>query len=129
VVHVIYAPHTRCFPINKQSTASISTAMASVDRLVPNVPITTLDRIRFTIDQLPTLTAKDVQLDDSCAICLTGFASILSNEVEVEASTELDADTEVQLGITRLVGCGHLFCRKESVDLLLARTKADLFIA
>ena len=91
--------------------------MNNVDGLDSNIPPTTLDRIRFTISQLPTLNAKEVELDDSCAICLSGFASILSDEAEVKQSNDFDSDTEIELGITRLVGCGHLFCRKESVVL------------
>ena len=100
--------------------------MNSIGGLDPNIPITNLDRIRHTIDQLPILTVKDVQLDDSCAICFTGFASILSDAADVQPSIDFNVDGEVELGITKLVGCGHLFCRKESVDLLLARIKADL---
>ena len=94
--------------------------MSNVDGLDSNVPITTLDRIRFAISQLPTLNAKEVQLDDSCAICVSGFASILSDEAEAKQSSDFDADTEIELGITKLIGCGHLFCRKESVMLCLS---------
>ena len=97
--------------------------MDIVGGLVPSVPMTTLDRIRLAIDQLPTLTTNDVQLDDSCAICLTGFESILSDEAEVKAANDLDVDTAIELGITRLAGCGHLFCRKESVERTFFRFK------
>jgi len=94
---------------------SLSAAMNSVDGLDISVPITTQDRIRLFIDQLPTLTPKEVQPDDSCAICLTGFSSILAAATEMRASNDFDTDAEIELGITRLVGCGHLFCRKELV--------------
>jgi hypothetical protein len=95
---------------------SLSAAMNSVDGLdiSTSVPITTQDRIRLFIDQLPTLTPKEVQPDDSCAICLTGFSSILAAATEMRASNDFDTDAEIELGITRL-GCGHLFCRKELV--------------
>jgi hypothetical protein len=89
--------------------------MNSVNGLDISVPITTQDRIRVFIDQLPTLTPKEVQPDDSCAICLTGFSSILAEATEMKAADDFDADIGVELGITRLVGCGHLFCRKELV--------------
>jgi hypothetical protein len=95
-----------------------SLVVNSIDEFDADIPITTQDIIRLAIDQLPTLTAKDVQLDDSCAICLTGFSSILSEEANLKASSDLDRDTAIQLGITKLEGCGHLFCRKESVHLL-----------
>jgi hypothetical protein len=91
--------------------------MNNVDGLDTSAQITTMDLIRFTIEQLPTLSAKDVHLDDSCAICLNGFASILSEETEIKALNCVDADAEIELGITKL-GCGHFFCRKESVELL-----------
>jgi len=90
--------------------------MNNVDGLGTSAQITTMDLIRFTIEQLPTLSAKDVHLDDSCAICLNGFASILSEKTEIKALNCVDADAEIELGITKL-GCGHLFCRKESVEL------------
>jgi len=103
--------------INKRivvtTMGSLPAAMNTVDGLIP---ITTQDRIRLFVLQLPTLTPKDVHPDDSCAICLTGFSSIFAHEAELKASDDFDVDAEVESGITRLVGCGHLFCRKESVD-------------
>jgi len=58
------------------------------------------DTIQFTINNLPKLTELAVPLDDSCPICLMSFASIFCEKGQDE-------------GVTKLVGCGHLFCRKE----------------
>jgi len=84
-----------------------------MDELDVNVFLTTQDRIRLVIEKLPTLTADHVNLDDSCAICLTGFAFILNDEAELKASDQYDAELGLEAGVTKLVGCGHLFCRKE----------------
>lgn len=75
--------------------------------------LTTEDRVRLAIDKLPSLTADVVNLEDSCAICLTGFASILSDEAELKGLDQYDEELGFEAGITKLVGCGHLFCRKE----------------
>jgi hypothetical protein len=75
--------------------------------------LTTQDRIRLAIDKLPSLIADHVNLDDSCPICLAGFASILSDEAELKESGQYDEELGFEAGITKLVGCGHLFCRKE----------------
>lgn len=72
----------------------------------------------MAIQDLPVLNSKDVNLDESCAICLNGFASILEEEANATAQTECcndDVEGASDLGITQLVGCGHLFCRKEYV--------------
>lgn len=90
--------------------------MAAITIADVDIPMTAQDRIRLAIHTLPTLAAKDVNLDDSCAICLNGFASILEeNENAVQEDAGEDRDAPSELGITRLVGCGHLFCRKECV--------------
>jgi len=102
--------------INKRIVVTTMGASRSHEHRRGLIPITTQDRIRLFVLQLPTLTPKDVHPDDSCAICLTGFSSIFADEAELKASDDFDVDTEVESGITRLVGCGHLFCRKESVD-------------
>jgi hypothetical protein len=91
----------------------LSAAMDSVNGSDVSVLITTQERIRLFIDQLPTLNPNEVRPDDSCAICLTGFSSVLAEATEMKASNDFNADAEIELGVTRLIGCGHLFCRKE----------------
>ncbi|KAF5387818.1 hypothetical protein D9615_000370 [Tricholomella constricta] len=67
-----------------------------------DVPNDVCNRISTLIDSLPALTAQDLpDIEDTCPICLTSFSSIF-----------LDADPET--GVTKLVACNHIFCRKES---------------
>lgn len=59
----------------------------------------TRDLISRVLESLPVLTAKDIPDDeDSCPICLTPFSYLF-----------LDS------GVTKLVACDHIFCRKEYV--------------
>lgn len=90
--------------------------MASVEAVDSEPPITAQDRIRFTICNLPTLSTNDIRPDDSCPICLNSFASVLSEEeAEVNSTEGYLRETDSELGVTQLMGCGHLFCRKECV--------------
>ena len=76
----------------------------------PQVEIlTTQNMIQQAISALPTLTTTDIPLDDSCAICLTAFDAVLAEEAEMKVSTQNKED----YGVTKLVDCGHMFCRKE----------------
>lgn len=61
--------------------------------------------VKDALDDLPVLQASSVPKDESCAICLTPFDAILVGDVPQEGETED--------GVTKVVGCGHLFCRKE----------------
>ncbi|GLB33758.1 putative zinc finger, C3HC4 type (RING finger) [Lyophyllum shimeji] len=66
-----------------------------------DVPEDILERIRLAIDSLPALTAQDLfDTDDSCPICLTPFSSLF-------------LDTDPEAGVTKLVACNHIFCRKD----------------
>ncbi|KAJ7276349.1 hypothetical protein B0H12DRAFT_1214930 [Mycena haematopus] len=56
------------------------------------------------IDSLPILTKDDVDVSDSCPICLVSFESLLA-----------DSEPKEGLGVTKL-SCGpisHIFCRKD----------------
>jgi len=64
-------------------------------------------RVKDALDDLPVLHASTVPKDECCAICLTPFDAILAGEVPQEG--------EIGEGVTKVVGCGHLFCRKECV--------------
>jgi len=70
--------------------------------------MTTQDSIQIAIDSLPTLPEDSVPLDDTCPICLMSFASIFC---ETAVGTDM-----VFGGVTKLVGCGHLFCRKDLAE-------------
>lgn len=96
--------------------------MAAITIADVAIPMTAQDRIRLAIHALPTLAANDVNPDDSCAICLNGFASILNEENENAVQEDADEDSPSELGITRLVGCGHLFCKKECVTCFANRS-------
>ncbi|OJA17022.1 hypothetical protein AZE42_00609 [Rhizopogon vesiculosus] len=62
-------------------------------------------RVKDALDDLPVLHAASVPKDESCAICLTPFDAILAGEVPQQGETED--------GVTKVVACGHLFCRKD----------------
>lgn len=68
--------------------------------------LTPEQRIERAVQKLPTLLARDVPREDSCPICLVQFSSILSEEIPPPPNKEL-------AGVTKLVGCGHVFCRLE----------------
>lgn len=80
------------------------------------VPLSVQARIRETIQDLPSLTLADIPLDDSCPICLNTFSSIL----EAQENEDMDAPPSAlapkqseMAGVTKLDGCGHIFCRFE----------------
>ncbi|KAG2348842.1 hypothetical protein BDR05DRAFT_384009 [Suillus weaverae] len=64
-------------------------------------------RVKDALDDLPVLHNSAIPKDESCAICLTPFDAILSGEVLQEGEGEFED------GVTKVVGCGHLFCRKD----------------
>ena len=76
------------------------------------VPLYLQHRIAATIAALPSLTHQDVPLDDSCPICLVPFVQILQGLDHAE-SPDAAVEEPSACGITKLPGCGHLFCRKE----------------
>lgn len=81
----------------------------------PFFPMTTLERIAQVIHRLPALTKEEVPGEDSCPICLMSFASIAEGSVQNEGTLEM-CGHDVQLsGVTKLEGCGHVFCRVEWV--------------
>lgn len=95
------------------------------DDLVELIPLTTDQRIAKAVEQLPVLTAGQIPLEDSCPICLIPFPAILE-DVSWQKTSEgpLPPSTCVRGfvgntgpvhlgGVTRLAGCGHVFCRLE----------------
>ncbi len=75
--------------------------------------LTVDERISLAVHKLPTLDGQHVPPEDSCPICLVSFASILDGSVQEEGVVTL-GERDVSLGgITKLEGCGHMFCRVE----------------
>ena len=82
------------------------------------IPLTSEQQITRAIAKLPSLSADQVPLDDSCPICLCPFASILDGSMQNEGVRDfqdpISAPKPVELfGVTKLEGCGHFFCRLE----------------
>jgi hypothetical protein len=67
------------------------------------------DRLRIAMDSLPVLGEKEIPLEESCPICLVSFSSIITAPIELNS----DEGADLNGSITKLEGCGHLFCRKE----------------
>ena len=76
-------------------------------QLAETVLMSPQDRIETFLQSLPVLDKDSdlpVVLEDSCPICLMPFSSILAEDCSAEPEI---------VGVTKLTGCGHIFCRKE----------------
>ena len=63
------------------------------------------DRIEIFLESLPVLDKdSNFVLEDSCPICLMPFTSIFAEDCSAEPEIA---------GVTKLTGCGHIFCRRE----------------
>lgn len=83
--------------------------------------------IKNLLASLPVLGKDAVDLEEQCPICLMPFSTVLADEADAglnSAESNKDADEkekdreEALGGVTKLVGCGHIFCRREWVLLL-----------
>lgn len=82
------------------------------------IPLTAEQRIGRAIARLPTLSKDQISLNDPCPICLLPFSSILDGTAQSTESVFPPCGTPevVNLrGVTKLEGCGHMFCRAEWV--------------
>ena len=84
----------------------------------PAVYLSLSERVEHAIAALPTLSKEEIPLDDTCPICLQGFEAIYegrAHEDGLAMSSALPngADPEELRGVTKLSGCGHIFCRLE----------------
>ena len=83
------------------------------------------ERIREALAALPVL-HKDalagVDLEEPCPICLVPLSNILAAadaaaagaaEKEEDDAEEGENEEAALAGVTKLVGCGHIFCRRE----------------
>lgn len=52
--------------------------------------------------------------DDTCAVCQESFHAIIATE-EMALAMDSPAVAVEELGVVRLPGCQHIFCRKEYV--------------
>lgn len=71
--------------------------------------------IALAIEALPVLAPEDVpSLDDHCAICLISFRGIFEKEAgEEDATREGEGEGGGRIGVTKVEGCGHMFCLEE----------------
>lgn len=75
-------------------------------------------RVEHAIAALPTLSKEDIPLEDTCPICLQGFEAIYEGRAHEDVlamshTLPSGADPEELRGVTKLNGCGHIFCRLE----------------
>jgi len=62
-------------------------------------------RMEIFLSSLPALNKdSDIALEDSCPICLIPFTSIFAEDSSAEPEAA---------GVTKLMGCGHIFCRRD----------------
>ncbi|KAG9073840.1 hypothetical protein FS749_014639 [Ceratobasidium sp. UAMH 11750] len=70
------------------------------------------DERRDFIRKLPRLEEKDVAPDDTCAICQETLLAVIAAE-EMASVMESPGLAEEDMGVVKLPGCGHYFCRKD----------------
>ncbi|CAL1701092.1 unnamed protein product [Somion occarium] len=85
------------------------------------MPMTTLQRIAQAIHKLPTLNSDEVPAEDSCPICLMSFSSICSGSLQNEGTLDICGRTVQLRGVTKLEGCGHVFCRVDLIEWIRGR--------
>ncbi|KAL0950043.1 hypothetical protein HGRIS_010051 [Hohenbuehelia grisea] len=76
------------------------------------------DRARLMIRELPKLTQQDIKasIEDNCPICLMSFSSIFAEEDHNATKGEAQRNEGLNLGVTKLEGCGHVFCRSDLAE-------------
>jgi len=80
---------------------------ASAHEVIHDALIPTQERIKQMLASLPVLRKEELDLEESCPICLVPFGVVFEEE-------ELEQNEEGQTGgVTKLVECRHIFCRKE----------------
>ena len=102
---------------------SMEPAVAAIAyELVHDALLSPHDRIKNLLASLPVLGKDAVDLEEPCPICLMPFSSVLADEADAGLNStesnkdadEKEKDKEEALGgVTKLVGCGHIFCRRE----------------
>ncbi|CDO71385.1 hypothetical protein BN946_scf184908.g143 [Trametes cinnabarina] len=77
------------------------------------------ERIELAISRLPVLTKADIPIEDSCPICLNPFDAILEPKA-ADGAVESPPEADELAGVTKLVACGHIFCRAWWLQSLFA---------
>ncbi|PCH41495.1 hypothetical protein WOLCODRAFT_137425 [Wolfiporia cocos MD-104 SS10] len=89
---------------------------------IEEIFLSTHERMALAISELPTLAKESIPLGDSCPICLNTFESIYEGHVQNEGlSAEIAAEPVALMGVTKLEGCGHIFCRVDMVEWIRGR--------
>lgn len=78
--------------------------------LIQDALVPTQERIKQLLASLPVLRKEDLDLEESCPICLVPFGTVFEEE---EQERERQGAETLAGGVTRLVDCRHVFCRKE----------------
>ncbi|KJA30032.1 hypothetical protein HYPSUDRAFT_32081 [Hypholoma sublateritium FD-334 SS-4] len=84
------------------------------------------EKIREALAALPVLgkdALADVDLEEPCPICLVSLSSILASADAAAAAAENEeggnegeSEDTALAGVTKLVGCGHIFCRRDLTE-------------
>jgi len=95
---------------------------AAAYELVQDALLPPAERIKAVLASLPVIGKEGVDLEEPCPICLLSFEGVFKEEEERLSGKERaeknegegqEEDWEDVGGVTKLVGCGHVFCRKE----------------
>ncbi|KAI0723108.1 hypothetical protein C8Q76DRAFT_721605 [Earliella scabrosa] len=87
---------------------------------VAELHLSVQERIQLAISRLPVLSKDEIPLDDSCPICINPFEAILDGKAREGLGEESPQDDELA-GVTKLVGCGHIFCKACLVEWIRGR--------
>jgi hypothetical protein len=93
-------------------------AAAAAYELVHDALLSPHDRITILLASLPVLEKDAIDLEEPCPICLMPFSIVLADEgdaglTSAESNKEGKDKEEALGGVTKLMGCGHIFCRRE----------------
>ncbi|EIN10913.1 hypothetical protein PUNSTDRAFT_142805 [Punctularia strigosozonata HHB-11173 SS5] len=77
-----------------------------------DIPLTLVEHIKDAVDNLPRLSPSEIDLADSCPICLVAFDSIVEDAGEASLFAHHSSEPAVT-SVTKVEGCGHLFCTRD----------------
>lgn len=93
-----------------------------MDYCADDILLNGYERMCLAISSLPTLEEKDIPLDESCPICLNSFKSIHEGETQSDGTLVGLLVHPIELrGVTKLEGCGHVFCRVDLIEWIRGR--------
>ncbi|KAH9927211.1 uncharacterized protein BXZ73DRAFT_102797 [Epithele typhae] len=78
------------------------------------------ERVQLAISKLPVLTKQDIPTGDSCPICLNPLDALIEDRDQGKLTTTPGEEAS-EVGVTKLVGCGHIFCRACLVEWIKGR--------